>query len=531
MFAAGYDVDHEDADASGLDVGAELEAIEAVCADDEPLGRGGLARAEIEGLLERLADQSLVSVHLTATTVRYSLLESFRVFAQQRLSEHGAEANRLARRHRRYYRDKVVAARAEWFGPAEQELLDWARAAWDNLLCAMEGSLATPGEAAVGLEIAVGLIALRSPFFTGSLREPRRWAERTLAASRSLDPQPVPLQVAAMALIAWIGMCQGMHQDAERTLDECVALCVPDVSARSGWREQPDRDLGLPAPVEFARGAELLLVHRDVRAIDVLARARTRFAAEGEHGGAAMSELFEALAAAFFGTPAQAMEISRGHLENAERSGARWAASWAGLAWAIASTKHGDPEEALAVGRTMLAKQLSMRDRWGAVWGIHIRAWTLARLIAAAAGQRSGTVTAWAREIARLTGGAATLREELGVNIANLGPFAAETDSAAATARKVLGETAFAEAEREGALLRPEFGEVAQLALGTLSMDRLPVEHPVRRRRPCTGRNCPEPNRRSRSWRRRAGQIPPSPHDAAAPSRPSIPRWPRFSRN
>ncbi|MBF6169639.1 hypothetical protein IU486_33700 [Streptomyces gardneri] len=484
VFAAGYDIDHEEAGAPGLDVGAELEAIEAVCADDEPRGHDGLARAEIEGLLERLADQSLVSVHLTATTVRYSLLESFRVFAQQRLAERGAEADRLARRHRRYYRDKVAAAAAGWFGPAEQQLLDWARAAWDNLLCAMEGSLATPGEAAVGLEIAAGLIALRSPFFTGSLREPRRWAERTLAASRDLDPQPVALQVTAMSLIAWISLCQGMHHDAERMLDECVALCVADAATRSRWREQPEQDFDLPAAVEFARGAELMVVGRDVRAIGVLARSRARFAADGERGGVAMSELFEALAAAFLGTPEQALELCRTHLDHAERSGARWAASWAGLAWVIALTKHGDPNEALAVGRTTLSNQLAMRDRWGAMWATHIRAWTLARLIATAGDQRSDAVTAWAREIARLAGGNATLREELGVDIANLGPFATETEIAAETARAVLGETAFADAEREGALLRPELGEVAQLALGNLSMDRLPVEHPVRRSRP-----------------------------------------------
>ncbi|MGK8507403.1 helix-turn-helix transcriptional regulator [Nocardia asiatica] len=484
VFAAGYDVDHESADAPVLDVGAELEAIEAVCADDDPSGPDGLARAEIEGLLERLADQSLVSVHLTATTVRYSLLESFRVFAQQRLGEHDGERARLERRHRRYYRDKVVAAGAEWFGPAEQELLDWARAAWDNLLCAMAGSLATPEEAVVGLEIAVGLIALRSPFFTGSLREPRRWAERTLAAGQGLDPQPVPLKVTAMSLIAWISLCQGVHHDAERMLDECVALCVPDATVRSGWREQSGRAIDLPAPVEFAWGTELMLVHRDVRAIDILARARARFADDGQPGPAAMAELFEALAAAFLGTPAQALESARRHLDHAERSGARWAASWAELVWAIALTKHGDPGAASAVARTSLTTQLAMRDQWGVVWAIHIRAWTLARMIRDADDERSDAVTGWAREIARLLGGGATLRERLGVDIANLGPFATETDIAAAAARTVLGGDAFAEAQREGALLRAELGEVAQLALGKLSLDRLPLAHPVRRSRP-----------------------------------------------
>ncbi|MEU6832502.1 AAA family ATPase [Nocardia beijingensis] len=480
VFAAGYDADPDNADPAQSDVGAELEAIEAVCADDEP---DGLHRAEIDGLLERLADQSLVTVHLTATTVRYSLLESVRLFAQQRLAERDGEPARLARRHRRYYRDKVVAARAGWFGPGEQDLLNWARAAWDNLLCAMAGSLASPEEAAVGLEIAAGLIALRSPFLAGSLREPRRWAERTLAASRALEPQPVRLRVTAMSLIAWICLCQGMHDDAERMLDEGVALCLPDPAARAGWRERLD-DLDLPASIEFARGAELMLLPRDVRAITVLARAREKFSAEGDRGGAAMSELFEALAAALLGTPAQALEISRRHLDHAERSGARWAASWAGLARGIALTKHSDTQQALAMIRAALTTQLAMRDQWGVAWAVHLSAWALARSIRDTGGDRTVTVTARARDVARLVGGGATLRDRIGVNFVNLGPFATETEIAADTARAVLGESDFAEAEREGALLRPELDEVAQLALGELSLDRLPVEHPVRRRRP-----------------------------------------------
>ncbi len=484
VFAAGYDMGSDNPDAAGQDVGAELEAIEAVCADDEPVREGGLAPAEIEDLLVRLVDQSLVSIHLTETTVRYSMAETIRLFAQQRLRDHGAEADRLARRHRRYYRDKVAAARAGWFGPDEQALLDWARAAWDNLLVAMESSIATPGEAAVGLEIAAGLIALRIPFLTGSLREPRRWAERALVATRDLDPEPVSLQVGAMSLIAWISMCQGMHQDAERMLDECVARCVPGDADRLRWRAEPEVDLGLPGAVEFARGAELMLIRCDTRAINVLARARARFAAEGDEGGAAMSEMFEALATAFFGTAEQALETCRSHLGNAERSGARWAICWAKLAWVIASSKHGDMDEALAVGRATLSDQLAMRDRWGAVWAVHMLAWTLARMVGAIGDEPFAAATARARDIARLLGGGTTLREELGVDITHLGPFATETEFAADTARRVLGDDAFAEAEREGAMLRPESGEVAQLALGNLSMDRLPVEHPVRRSRP-----------------------------------------------
>ncbi|WP_433520618.1 helix-turn-helix transcriptional regulator [Nocardia pseudovaccinii] len=487
VFAAGYDSNHNnEPGTSGRDVGAELDAIETICADDDT----GIAREKIEGLLDRLADRSLVTVHMTASKVRYSLLETLRVFAQHRLRERsaGAEWQRLASRHRRYYRDKVVHAGAEWFGPDEQQMLEWASAALDNLLIAMDSSLTTQGDAAIGLEIATGLIALRLPFFLGSLREARRWAMRALEATRSLDPQPVELQTAALAMTAWVTMCQGMHDDAARILDECVATCCANAKYDADWRHDPSADLGLPAPVDFARGTELLFAS-DPCSVLVLARARRHFLGVGDRSSAAMSELFQALAAGLLGTAAQALEIAQGYLDRATRSGARWAQSWAELAWVIALTKHGDPHHALAIGRATLANQLSMGDRWGAVWAVHIRAWTLARVVTdtrVEQGPQPESVLNAATEIAHLTGGAGTVRQQMGVQIANLGPFSTETDNAIAIARDVLGDQAFNAAEHDGALLRPEFDEVARLALGTLSLKKLAIDHPVRQQRPST---------------------------------------------
>jgi predicted ATPase len=159
VFAPGYDVNPEDAGTRVADVGAELAAIEAVCADDVPIEgcdaapsaeRAGqsavrLARNEIRELLERLVEQSLVSVHIAADTVHYYLLESLRLFAADRLAERSTgqvnEPVRLARRHCYYYRDKIVYVQAEWFGPAEQELLIWAMGAWSNIWRAIDASM------------------------------------------------------------------------------------------------------------------------------------------------------------------------------------------------------------------------------------------------------------------------------------------------------------------------------------------------------------------------------------------------------
>ncbi|MFQ6391868.1 ATP-binding protein [Nocardia sp. KC 131] len=486
VFAAGYDINPDDTDSiSALDVGADLEAIEAVCADTEA---DGLPSEEIEGLLERLVDRSLVLIHLGADVARYSLLESFRVFAKQRSSERAdGEWARLSARHRRYYRDKVIEAGAGWASTREQQLLNWARAANANLRCAIDSSLAEPGQAVDGLEIATGLIALRIPFLQGSLRESRQLAERTLAATRAAGLGPLELQVSAMALIGWVSLCQGLPDDAERMLDECVRVCVADPGAQAAWRQDPTVDLGLPASVEFLWGSTLLLTHGDVRALTVLSRAREKFTAAADLGGATMSELFESLAAAFYGTAEQALDVTHRHLGTIGRSGPQWATSWAELARAIALTRHGDPDQAAAIGHKALTWQIGMRDQWGVVWAVHIRGWTLARMIvdqAAAPGGDSDSVENWAREIAWLSGAGTALREQIGVDLANLVPFAAETEKAIQIAQNALGEHAFDSAEREGRLVRPALEEAARLALGTLSLDRLPADHPARQDRP-----------------------------------------------
>ncbi|WP_280443934.1 ATP-binding protein [Nocardia brasiliensis] len=479
VFAAGYDINPEDQDDSALDVGAELAAIEAICADgDDRDGRPYLDREEIEELLDSLASQSLVSRHITQTTVRYSLLENFRLFAQARLSERSTvefdEPARLAERHRIYYRDKVVAAAARYFSPAEQELLDWARAAWANILTAIEGSLSAPSTAVTGLEICVGLLTLRLSFFKGSFREMRRWTERTLDVSREVSPPPVDLQIAATALLVWITLCQGCTDEAEAMLDDAVSMCVSDLHA--DWRESPEKDRQLPAPVDFAWGVELMLAQRDPAAVTVLGRARTKFDQLGEEGGSAMSELFAALAAGLLGTTDQACELAQRYLARAEASGGAWVLSWAQLTWSIALTRRGDIDTALTLQRTALAHQTATRDRWGGLWAVEFRAWTLARIITDrtdAARPDSRELSSLATEIAQLAGGTRTLRARIGVEISQLGPFADAAAVALKVARNVLGDRRFEAAEASGAALRPEHNEVQQLALGTLAQGTL----------------------------------------------------------
>ncbi len=486
VFAPGYDVNPEDAGSGVADVGAELDAVEAICADDVSMGatsaeRGepagiGLARTEIRELLDRLVEKSLVSVHITADTARYYLLESIRLFAADRLAERSTEEIdepvRLAHRHCYYYRDKVLLARMQWFGPAEQELLNWVSGAWSNIGRAVDTSMAI-GEPVIGLQIGVCLLSLRAFFLIGSLSEIRARIEQTLAATRASEPELSEFQLFAMAQLAWLAMLQGCPDDAEELLERCVAACDADLAREGRWRDGPETQIGLPAVVDYAWGIELMWTRRDPRAIEILARAREKFQHMPDPSGEAVCEFCEAMAAALLGSAEQAITISRRHLERTTAAGAGLATSWAQIVLAIALTKHGDAQEALAMGRAALQYLLPLRDQWATTWAVHVRMWSLARLISdqVAAGNpsRSALVTL-ATEIACLAGGAKTQRARLGMVIDNMGSFGDETSNAEKTACEVLGQHAYADTEKRGSQLSPKRFELQRIALGTLSI-------------------------------------------------------------
>jgi predicted ATPase/DNA-binding CsgD family transcriptional regulator len=493
VFAPGYDVNPDDAGTGVVDVGAELEAIEAVCADHMPIHGCEhppstapavqtavlLPRTEIRELLDRLVEQSLVSIHMTTDTVRYYLLESLRLFAEDRLAERSTaqvdEPARLAARHCYYYRDKVLHVQAQWFGPGEQELLNWTSGAWSNIRRAIDTSMAA-GEPLVGLQICVGVLSLRSLFLIGSLPEIRGRVERALAATQAAQPQPTELQLAAMAQMAPLTLVEGRPEDGDELLERCVAVCNPR-AAQGHWRDQPETDIGLPAVVDYAWGTELMVIRRDPRAITVLGRAREKFHRIADRGGEAMSGLHEAVAAGLYGSAEQAMSICQRHLERTVTAGAGWARSWAQLASAIVLTKHGDAEEALQLGRDALAYQLPLGDHWGTTWVVHVRMWALARLLAdqiAAANTSRSTLVKLASEIAYLAGGLKTQRARLGVVIEGMGWFAEETSTAEQVARDVLGQDTYADIEKRGLRLSPECFEVQRIALGTLTIDTSP---------------------------------------------------------
>jgi DNA-binding CsgD family transcriptional regulator len=117
---------------------------------------------------------------------------------------------------------------------------------------------------------------------------------------------------------------------------------------------------------------------------------------------------------------------------------------------------------------------LHVGDRWSPIWTVHLRMWSLARLITdqVAAGNTSRRVLVeLATEIAYFAGGVKTQRVRLGLQIDNLGPLADETSTAEKVAREVLGQQTYADIEKRGSRMFLEPSELQRLALGTFSIN------------------------------------------------------------
>ncbi|MET9489886.1 LuxR C-terminal-related transcriptional regulator [Nocardia sp. NPDC006630] len=455
IFAAGYVTGEQ-----SLRNGAELDGVIAVCADER------LPAAQIPALVERLAERSLVSMHLEPTTMRWYLVESVRVFACERLRrENPDDAARTVIRHRHYFRDKIVAGQYVWNKPQERTWLDGAQASWGDVLMCIESGLADPDEAVVSLEILATLLWMWVPFVTFGGTALMRVTDRVLEVTRRLDPPPSGLRTRAVAVMAWIALWEGRSAEAMRLLDQCVEVTRP--SPLGAWREAGE-DLVLVPAAEWLWGIELLLLHRDPRAIPALSRAYRKFAAVRDPVGEEVSAMLVAMAAAFIGTEAQALDHTERYTVRASAAGSTLSYGWALLARSVALAKHGRADEAMVMSYEVLEQHLLEGDMWAATWavGARIAATTaqLAQQLVEGKTEAAQLNTA-ATRVARLIGALRVSHDAMGLVVDSIPLIVGEIQPAAMVAEAVLGAAAYAAAEAEGATVRPEFAELRRFGL------------------------------------------------------------------
>lgn len=190
--------------------GFTLDAAEAVCGGD------GEAWALLDALT-RLVDRSLVAMRESDGTARYSLLETVRQYAAERLHERGA-APELRRRHATFFHTLVAAAEPHLTTPERRPWLDRVLQDIDNVRAALSWSR----EADPGLHLEMAGRLCWFWFSTGFWAEGRRWAEEALA----LPVAAAPTRERAAALLAAvvIAALQAEFGLATRWAEECVAI-------------------------------------------------------------------------------------------------------------------------------------------------------------------------------------------------------------------------------------------------------------------------------------------------------------------
>jgi tetratricopeptide (TPR) repeat protein len=192
--------------------------VEAICGGEDVLE-----------LLTRLVEKSLVGVEQRETEARYTLLETTRSYARERLRE-AEEGEELRPRHAGYFLALAERAEPELRGAAQAEWLQRLEAEHDNFRAALDYFQAR-GAVEEGLRLGGALGWFW--WMRGYLSEGRERLQALLAQSGYAigteppeHPPPVPLaQAAALNLAGMLADDQNDHRAACALFQESLALC------------------------------------------------------------------------------------------------------------------------------------------------------------------------------------------------------------------------------------------------------------------------------------------------------------------
>jgi len=128
--------------------GWTLEAAEQICAQEGD-------ERDILDLLTQLVDKSLVNAKLSGGDTRYSMLESMRQYARDRLIEVG-ELIQMRNCHLKFFSRLAVEAESQLYGPEQLACLNGLEMEFDNFRTALEWSL-EEGDPELGIRLASAL--------------------------------------------------------------------------------------------------------------------------------------------------------------------------------------------------------------------------------------------------------------------------------------------------------------------------------------------------------------------------------------
>lgn len=404
----------------------DLDAAEAVCADDEP------AAADVFTVVAGLVDKSILVRGEGEGRARYRMLETVRQYGAERLAADGQE-ERLRRGHRDYFLGQAEQADAQSCGPLQGEWFRRLTAERANLWAALEYCVTAPGEARAGLRMAAALW----PYWVacGFVRDGAYWLGRALAA----DTEPSGDRARALWISGWIAFLKGDNAAGLVLLREARALA-----------ERLDDRTQLTYALQYLAEAEMFVGHLAV-AVPMLDDALA---------GHRASRRWTAPALLIFGQVARAAMLS-GDVERAaglltecisicDGLGERWTRSWSEWNLGVARWTTGALRAAAVHLRSALGAKHGLDDRLGIPFCVELLGW-----VAVSAGD--------AHRAAVLFGAADAGWEAIGRPLFGFETLLAWRRDNRARCRESLGDRAFAGAFAAGS--RMPCGELVAYAL------------------------------------------------------------------
>ena len=175
---------------------------------------GATDDVEILRLLDSLVRKSLVVAHHGGARTRYSMFETIRTFAHDRLLEM-SEQEALRGRHAGHYATEAAARWERWNGPEWHEEVAWVQVELANLRSAFRWSV-DRGQVEVATDVAAHSALMG---FSVELFETIGWAEALLEGAARADVRRLPRLYAAAGYACFVGRAAAATANAHRATE------------------------------------------------------------------------------------------------------------------------------------------------------------------------------------------------------------------------------------------------------------------------------------------------------------------------
>jgi len=334
--------------------GFTLEAAEGVTGCD------GLDAHEVLDLLAALVDKSLVVMRERDGEARYTLLETVRQYAAERLGAE-PEAECVRTRHARYYLQLAEQAYRELRGAQQMVWLARLDAEHDNLRTALARAIAV-GDSDTALRTCVALHDFWR--MRGHLAEGRGWLEQALALPGADDG----VRAHALTCAGNFARMQGAHELARALHGRAVDMARVT-------------DARVPLALALTNlGSELRLGFELDAAAPLLEEAMRLSAETGDRRTICEAAFASASLASARGEVDRSRELRSELVESSRRCGDLEAEARALLGLGEVARQAGDLEAGRSYNLRAIALYNQFRDTWNIAAALHNLGWIEAGL-------------------------------------------------------------------------------------------------------------------------------------------------------